>query len=77
VFLDEAQENVALRLLSLEGEAWLTGRLQELGFIPGQRLELQMRLISGEPLIVRMAGSRFALRQNEARCLRVTEDVNE
>ena len=77
VFLDEVRENLSLRVIGLQGEEWLTGRLRELGFIPGQRLELQMRLIAGEPLIVRVAGTRFALRREEARCLLVTEDAPE
>lgn len=48
-------------------------RLQELGFVPGQRLTVVRRgFPSGDPLAVRIGTSLFALRRVEASAIRVT-----
>lgn len=58
-------------LVSLSGDDWVTGRLRELGFVPGQAIELLSRLVTGEPLVVRIGSARYALRRAEASCLEV------
>ncbi len=69
--LDQVDANYSGQLVGLEGETWLTGRLRELGFVPGQWLQVQNKLFSGEPVIVKVGGTRFALRKEEAHCLEV------
>ena len=58
-------------LMSMEWERWL----EEIGFIPGERVELIARgFPGGDPLVVRIGQSTFALRQAEAACVRVIGD---
>jgi ferrous iron transport protein A len=54
-----------------EGAALLT-RLRDLGFIAGARCEVIARMwFGGDPLVVRIGGSTFALRRAEAAAVRV------
>jgi ferrous iron transport protein A len=46
--------------------------LQELGFIPGEKVMLMARAPGGDPLVVRVGSSTFALRRAEAACIEVT-----
>ena len=47
--------------------------LEEIGFIVGERVMLMARgLPGGDPLVVRVGQSTFALRRAEAACVRVT-----
>jgi ferrous iron transport protein A len=47
-------------------------RLQELGFVPGENVRLVARgPIGGEPLLVQVGFTRFALRIAEARRIRI------
>ncbi len=47
--------------------------LEEIGFIPGERVMLVAHgLPGGDPLVVRIGQSTFALRRAEAACVRVT-----
>jgi len=51
----------------------LLSRLRDLGFIPGARCEVMARMwLGGDPLVVRIGGSTFALRRAEAAAVRVT-----
>ena len=53
------------------GSDWAQ-RLAEIGFIPGERVMLMARgLFGGDPLVVRVGTSTFALRRAEAGCVRV------
>ena len=46
--------------------------LEEIGFIPGERVALLARGVpGGDPLVVRVGLSTFALRRAEAACVRV------
>lgn len=46
--------------------------LEEIGFLPGERVELLARAEpGGDPLVVRIGDSTFALRRAEAACVRV------
>ena len=52
-----------------EWQAWL----EEIGFIPGEQVMVMARsLPGGDPLVVRVGGSTFALRLIEAACVHVT-----
>lgn len=54
---------------STEWERWL----EEIGFLPGERVELMARgFPGGDPLVVRVGQSTFALRRAEAACIEVT-----
>jgi ferrous iron transport protein A len=46
-------------------------RLEELGFLPGERVRVLARAAGGEPLSVRVGHSTYALRRQEAACVRV------
>lgn len=50
-------------------------RLEELGFTLGESVAVLTRGVpGGDPLVVRVGQSRFALRRTEARCIHVTLD---
>lgn len=50
----------------------LLTRLRDLGFTPGARCEVVARMwLGGDPLVVRVGGSMFALRRAEASAVRV------
>jgi ferrous iron transport protein A len=54
-----------------DGRGW-NQRLEELGFLPGERVLVLTRGVpGGEPLAVRVGHSTFALRRAEAACVRV------
>lgn len=45
----------------------IAARLMNLGFVPGEQVEIITRgLFGGEPILVKVGLSRFALRKNEA-----------
>jgi ferrous iron transport protein A len=57
---------------SSELDAGMLRRLGELGFIPGEALQLLCRGPGGrEPLAVRIGDTQLALRHCEARCIEV------
>lgn len=46
--------------------------LEEIGFIPGERVMVTARGVpGGDPLVVRVGNSTFALRRAEAACIRL------
>lgn len=50
----------------------LVSRLRDLGFTAGARCEVMARMwLGGDPLVVRVGGSTFALRRAEAAAVRV------
>ena len=58
-------------ITSLEGDAFCVSRLQELGFIRGEKVLFKSKIIFGEPYIVEVRGTQIALRKSEAECIRV------
>lgn len=50
-----------------EWAAWLA----ELGFLPGEMAMLMARAPGGDPLVVRVGSSTYALRRLEAACIEV------
>lgn len=47
--------------------------LEEIGFLPGERAMVMNRALpGGDPLVVRVGNSTFALRRVEASCIQVT-----
>ena len=59
-------------ILAPEGlPEWRT-RLEEIGFLPGEAVRVVARgAPGGDPLVVRIADSTFALRRAEAACIEV------
>jgi ferrous iron transport protein A len=50
-----------------DGADLLSRRLQDIGFVPGERVSVVARAYwGGDPLLVQVGGTRFALRRNEA-----------
>jgi ferrous iron transport protein A len=73
--LDELALHQAAQVLELRAPAaapeWARW-LAEIGFIPGERVMLLARgRPGGDPLVVRIGDSTFALRRAEAVCIRV------
>jgi ferrous iron transport protein A len=73
--LDRARRGQPMRVLGLDAPAgapeWAL-RLDEIGFVEGERVQLLRRgVIGGDPLMVRVGLSVFALRRAEAACVRV------
>ena len=55
------------------GSSALLARLRDLGFIAGARCEVMARMwLGGDPMVVRVGGSTFALRRAEAAAVRVS-----
>ena len=74
--LDQASLDVPLAVLStiapLENPEWAR-LLEEIGFVPGEEVRLMARAMpGGDPLVVRVGQSTFALRCAEAACVEVT-----
>jgi ferrous iron transport protein A len=62
----------AAAALSPEERDLLVARLRDLGFVAGARCEVLARMwLGGDPLVVRIGGSTFALRRAEAAAVRV------
>jgi ferrous iron transport protein A len=55
------------RIHSLSGVDGLTQRLSELGFTPGQPVQVVRFAPLGDPMQIRIRGFNIALRRNEAR----------
>ena len=73
--LDCARTGQDCRVLTVQAPAgqpdW--GRwLAEIGFLPGERVSVTTRSVwGGDPMVVRVGQSTFALRRAEAACVRV------
>ncbi|MCE9638296.1 MAG: ferrous iron transport protein A [Planctomycetes bacterium] len=60
---------------ALQGEPLLRERLVELGFTPGQRVEVISLAAFGGPIHVRVRGGSIAVRRDEAACVQVVLDA--
>lgn len=56
---------------ALRGESLLRERLVELGFTPGQRVEVVSQAAFGGPIHVRVRGGSIAVRRDEAACVEI------
>ena len=70
---------VPLRVVAVHSPAgapeW-AGRLEEIGFLPGEQVSVLARGQPGhDPLVVRVGDSTFALRRAEAACILVQADT--
>jgi ferrous iron transport protein A len=62
---------VVHELSYVEGGADWSQRLEELGFLPGERVAVLRHGLIGEPLVVRVGHATYALRKVEAACVLV------
>jgi ferrous iron transport protein A len=73
--LAEVETNAAHRVVGLQcppDVAHWAAWLEEIGFLPGERVSVTVRgLPGGDPLVVRVGSSTFALRRAEAACVRL------
>jgi len=51
------------------------GQLCDLGFVPGEPVRLMARGLGGDPLVVRVGHSTYALRRAEAACVWVVSEA--
>ncbi len=57
-----------------DGSTDLAERLSDIGFTHGETVALLARSVpGGDPMVVRVGNSRFALRRIEARCIHVVK----
>jgi ferrous iron transport protein A len=70
IALDE--RHVVCAVTAPAGAPEWAARLEEIGFIPGEQVALIARgAFGGDPLVVRVGQSTFALRRAEAACVSV------
>jgi len=78
--LDTAQEGIALQVKQVRSHPQLTDcdeQLMQIGFIPGELVTVKRRARSERnPIVVRIGGATFALRQEEASCILVEKGNN-
>ena len=75
MLLDEAPINTAWRVSRALADTHNPERarqLEEIGFLPGEQVSVMTRAMpGGDPLVVRVGMSTFALRRAEARCIEI------
>jgi ferrous iron transport protein A len=78
--LDQLSNNVTRRVKRVDTDVLLpdiSHQLEEIGFIPGEQVTVMRRnLMGGDPLMVRVGLSTFALRKQEAALIEV-EDLGD
>ena len=69
--LDRLRGNQVGVVLSVEGEPALRRRLLEAGFVPDSTVHFLMATPFGDPLVYSLRGTQIALRQSDARHVRI------
>jgi Fe2+ transport system protein FeoA len=59
-------------ITGFQGDARLVERLAELGFAPGNAIQVTGVVAFGEPLLVEVKGAHIALRRAEASCILIS-----
>ncbi len=60
---------------ALESQSGLARQLEDIGFVPGEQVQiLSKAMIGGDPMVVRVGQSTFALRQAEAQLIEVSSE---
>ena len=68
------QQAKVARVFDADGSSDLAERLGDIGFTHGETVAVLARSVpGGDPLVVRVGNSRFALRRIEARCIHVVK----
>lgn len=75
--LDQAPLHTTWRVTRVQADTLHTERsrqLEEIGFLPGEQVSVMTRALpGGDPLVVRVGMSTFALRRAEACCIEIEE----
>jgi ferrous iron transport protein A len=70
------QWRVVKQIAPPQGQPEWLHQLQDLGFVPGERVAVLRRgFPGGDPLVVRVGSSTYALRRAEAACVQVEADA--
>lgn len=79
--LNDTPLATAWHVIRVHGDKPLQERvrqLEEIGFLPGERVSVMTRALpGGDPLVVRVGLSTFALRAAEAACIEVQADPSD
>jgi len=68
------QKAKVAHLIDTDGSTHISERLSEIGFTHGEPVAVLARSVpGGDPMVVRVGQSRFALRRIEARCIHVVK----
>ena len=68
------QQAKVARVFDADGSTDLSERLSDIGFTHGETVAVLARSVpGGDPMVVRVGNSRFALRRIEARCIHVVK----
>ena len=68
------QQAKVARVFDADGSTDLSERLGDIGFTHGESVAVLARSVpGGDPMVVRVGNSRFALRRIEARCIHVVK----
>lgn len=72
--LPSGQDSTVLGVVDIHAGDGVARRLRELGFVPGQSVRIVARApFGGDPILVQIGGTRFALRRTEAARVMVGE----
>jgi ferrous iron transport protein A len=63
------------RIVAIDGEGPIAGRLLDLGLVPGTHIRVVRRAPLGDPILYELRGYRIALRASEARLVSVLPRV--
>jgi len=79
--LDEAPLATSWRVAGVKedpGQHERARQLEEIGFLPGEKVSVMSRAWpGGDPMVVRVGLSTFALRVAEARCVQLQADIQD
>jgi len=70
--LDRVPVGESATVSSVDTDAALAERLEDLGFVPGTVVVVRRRAPLGDPRVYELRGSQLCLRASEARAVRVT-----
>jgi Fe2+ transport system protein FeoA len=70
--LDRVPVGESATVASVDSDAALAERLEDLGFVPGTVVVVRRRAPLGDPRVYELRGSQLCLRAAEARAVRVT-----
>ena len=72
--LAESKRRTPLIIADISGEPKLKERLEEIGFIPGSKVEIVAKLPFSGPIACRIRGATYALRKADASSILVTNE---
>jgi Fe2+ transport system protein FeoA len=71
--LNEVNSLKPFKIVEIRGDPELASRLIELGFTVDESVRIIARSVFGDPFMVEIRGSVFALRSDEAGCIWIKE----